>query len=451
MKAPTTTEVSEFLEAGKSVSRPGECSDAARILEQTPDVQLDRDAVLDLVLDDSWARRRRGEAIDVEALCGRFPRFRSSIRRMLQSEEMLGGHPSLVDGHPSLAQEATTEAPVVRWPEPGETLGYLKLIRRLGRGNFAHVYLATESSAGDRPVAVKISLHGGIREANTLGRIHHDHIVPILWADRDDTRNLHVVCMPFLGSATLNDVLNHAHPGDDSPLPERGAVIAEAIAGTVRPNDPQPDYCLRGPDLSRLSYIDVIARLAEQLAETLAFLHDRELVHYDLKPSNILLTPAGRPLVLDFNLSHRANAEAGHIGGTPHYMAPEQIIAWQVKKSLTIEEGCRADLYSLGVIVYELLTGRHPFGTTPEPGQLDEAALCATGSSPGKHMVFAQCANSTRRCRPGWPSCCTAACPPTRKTGPPGRPSLSPSCAACGGGSCGPCCRPYARRCSPSS
>jgi tetratricopeptide (TPR) repeat protein len=103
------------------------------------------------------------------------------------------------------------------------------------------------------------------------------------------------------------------------------------------------------------------------MADALAFLHARGIIHRDLKPSNVLLGPGGRPLLLDFNLSADAGVAAPHLGGTLPYMAPEHLEAFLACGGAAdpprLDE--RADLFSLGVILYQLLTGQLPFGPVP--------------------------------------------------------------------------------------
>jgi serine/threonine protein kinase/tetratricopeptide (TPR) repeat protein len=365
MTAPTLSAPADLVRAIKNKWRHGQAVDILGVLADHPELQADKDTVLEFIYEALFLSRVDERAFDVNSVCEAFPQWASSIRRMLVVDQDLGSHPSWCDKVKPLKG---------CWPAPGEQLGRFKLIRVLGEGTFSCVYLATEAAAGDRPVAVKVSKELGSGEANTLGRLHHDNVVPILWADRDQTTNLHVVCMPFLGSTTLNDVLFAAYPRLQGPPPLRGAVITETIRSTIRVGDPKPDRCLSGPDLSRLSYVAAILRLAESLADTLAFLHERNLAHSDLKPSNILLTPTGRPMLLDFNLSTSANAPALKVGGTPRYMSPEMLAACLEKKPLPVEAVCRADLYSLAVIVYELLTGRHPLDIQ-QPIDLEDEEL----------------------------------------------------------------------------
>jgi serine/threonine protein kinase/Tfp pilus assembly protein PilF len=312
---------------------------------------------LDHAYEDYCRCRDAGEPIDPEAFCARFPRYRSSLRRLIDLDQFVGGHAAS-----ALAGPAAARPGEIPWPHPGQHFGDFTLLRELGRGSFARVYLATEAPTGDRPVAVKLSREDG-GEARTQGRLTHDNIVGVHSARSDPATGLLVVCMPFLGSATLHDVLDHAYPQPTSAPPHRASVIRQAVARAARPADPPAEPRPPGPDLDRCAYVEGVARLALPIAEALAFLHARGIIHRDLKPSNVLLTPGGRPLLLDFNLAAHPDNAAARPGGTPGYMAPEQLHAGAATNRPPIDG--RADLFSLGVILYELLTGHHPFGSVP--------------------------------------------------------------------------------------
>ncbi len=326
--------------------------DALAALARQPELRTDKLAVMDLAFGEYCIRFDAGDAPEPEAFCDRFPTYRMSIRRLIAGHELLENNLS-----------AISEAVPVRWPAPGERLDDFTLLRELGRGAFARVYLALEESTGGRPVALKLS-PGGAAEARTLGRLAHPNVVPILSARFKEEISQTAVCMPFLGAATLIDVLDRAYPTADSAPPLQATVIGEAIRAAAHPGDPAPSAAAASGKFQEGCYVEGIARVAAQIADALAFLHKEGVCHRDLKPSNVLLSMDGRALLLDFNLSADARADVPRLGGTLPYMAPEQLRAL-VNKSDEAGMDERADLFSLGVVVYELLTGKNPFGRPP--------------------------------------------------------------------------------------
>jgi eukaryotic-like serine/threonine-protein kinase len=338
--------------------RRGVEPDAHAALARQPELRTDKAAVLDLAYEEYCLRFDAGAAPEPEAFCDRFPTYRMSLRRLVASHQFL--------------EENLTEiadALTVCWPQAGEQLDDLTLLRELGRGSFAHVYLALEESAGGRPVAVKLS-SGGAAEAYTLGRLAHPNVVPVLSARLKGNAGQTAVCMPFLGTATLLDVLDLAYPTAKAPPPRRATVIGEAIRASARPDDPVP---LVAGDCGKLedgSYVEGVVQLAAQIADALTFLHSEGVCHRDLKPSNVLLSPNGQALLLDFNVSADARAGVPRLGGTLPYMSPEQLRAL-VQRSDDSDMDERVDLFALGAVLYELLTGKRPFarassGLSPE-------------------------------------------------------------------------------------
>jgi eukaryotic-like serine/threonine-protein kinase len=334
----------------------GAAPDARAALARHPSLLRDESLVLDLAYEEFCRRRQAGERVDREEFCGRFPGVRSRLRNMLDAEHLLGADAGFLQG---VFDEARAES----WPEPGERFGDFALLRELGRGGFARVFLAREASTGDRAVAVKLSRAPGA-EAKTQGPLDHPNVVPVHSARHDPATGLYVVCMPFFGSATLNDVLDHLYPTPGTAPPRAASAIAGAIRRQARPGDPEPAPRGEGLRLDRGAFADGVARLGLRLAEALAFLHARKVYHLDLKPSNVLLTPGGEPLLLDFNLSARPEDPEHRLGGTPPYMAPEHLSAFQGSPAAPLDG--RADGFALGVVLYELLTGSHPFGPVPD-------------------------------------------------------------------------------------
>jgi serine/threonine protein kinase/tetratricopeptide (TPR) repeat protein len=276
----------------------------------------------------------------------------------------------------------------IAMPEVGtEFLGF-QLIQEVGKGAFARVYLAHQGDLADRLVIVKVSpiLDD---ESQTLAQLQHTNIVPIYSIHRADA--LQAVCMPFFGLTTLAHILREIK-GSDS-LPESGkslvstlvnrnstarhrkewengrgteTAIKDAGASSVSPVRNGSTAILE--KLKTLSYVEAVLWMAARLADGLAHAHERGILHRDLKPANILVTDEGQPMVLDFNLAHdtktRSRASVALLGGTLPFMAPEQLAAYRHE---TIAENCNSDIYSLGVILYNLLCGGHPFPVRSGP------------------------------------------------------------------------------------
>jgi serine/threonine protein kinase len=294
-------------------------------------------------------RLEAGEAVDTEKFCERFPDVKTSLREQISIFRWMELAPSILDD--------------LAVPGPGKAerrFLHFSLKRLLGRGAFSWVFLAADTHLGGRLVALKITPEGA-GEGKTLGPLFHPNIVPVHSVHRDDVCGLTAVCMPYLGDTTLTHAVNRAF-GKPGRAPTKAGVLLEA---NPRPAGAEAEAvgASEGESLdSASSYVDGVAVIGAQLAEALAYLHARGICHRDLKPSNVLLTPRGKPMLLDFNLADDAQTGHAQLGGTVPYMAPEQLRA-------TAPEGPagpadldgRSDLYSLGVILYELLTGRHPF------------------------------------------------------------------------------------------
>ncbi len=300
--------------------------------------------------------------------------------------------------------EDTDSLMVSRWqqtaeslPAAGTTFLGFRLVEELGRGAFGRVYLARQGDLAGRAVALKVAcdITG---ESQTLAQLQHTNIVPIYSFHR--VGQFQAVCMPYFGRTTLAHVVRHI--SDRPTLPSSGKELRSTLnLGhdlTVRASErmtvsgaesSKPGAAVEPPaapattdtatpvapdgwsHLEGLSYIEVVLTLGGQLADGLAHAHRRGILHRDLKPANVLLTDDGRPMLLDFNLAEdvkqRTSTERAAVGGTLPYMAPEHIEAYRTCKG-RLDERC--DLFSLGVILFELLTGRHPYplrkGSTKE-------------------------------------------------------------------------------------
>jgi hypothetical protein len=212
-----------------------------------------------------------------------------------------------------------------RMATPLKTIDRFDLVARLGVGGFGTVWKARDRDL-DRIVAVKIPRRGQLssaeseqflREARSAAQLRHSNIVPVFEVGREgDTL---FIVSEFVRGVTLSDWLTGHRPG-----------FRES------------------------------AELLEVVADALQHAHEHGIVHRDLKPSNVMLDETGTPHLMDFGLAKRAAAEVtmtmeGQIVGTPAYMSPEQAAGeghWVDRRS---------DIYSLGVIMFELLTGELPY------------------------------------------------------------------------------------------
>jgi serine/threonine protein kinase/Flp pilus assembly protein TadD len=324
----------------------GQEPNAEAALVEHAELQADHEAVTDLAFGEFCQRLQRGEFVNPRAFASRFPTCRSTLFRIMNGHQLTVDNPGLL-----------ADPPRKKWPEPGDLFVGFSVVRELGRGAFARVYLATEPALGGRSVVLKVGMHGNA-EAEILGRLGHDNIVPVYAMREDLLTGMTVVCMPYLGATTLADVLEHAfaRPG----MPADAAILLEAAkpkaeeAQSLGPQRPSPI-------LASGTYVEGVLDMGVQMAEALAFVHERKIYHRDLKPSNVLVRPDGRPMLLDFNLSFDAQAVQQTLGGTLIYMAPEMLRAIENPGAGPGLVDARSDLYSLGIILYEMLSGEHPF------------------------------------------------------------------------------------------
>jgi serine/threonine protein kinase/Flp pilus assembly protein TadD len=286
--------------------------------------------------------------------------------------------------HRSDPEAAHDRLEVPALPEVGTELLGFRLLAELGKGAFGRVFLAQQDDLANRHVVLKVSasIDG---ESRILARLQHTNIVPVYSVHR--AGGLQAVCMPYYGSTTLAHLLKDMV--GRAALPQSGEDLVVTLLGrksTVRegegqsaagPSEPGSVADLAAPAagptpgaepapgllvLQGLSYVDAVLWIGCRLADGLAHAHERGIVHRDMKPANILLTDDGQPMLLDFNLAQDTRRTGGaaraQVGGTLPFMAPEQLEALRTE---TYRLNFGGDVYALGVILYELLTHRHPF------------------------------------------------------------------------------------------
>lgn len=317
--------------------------DARELMRLSPDVPASHKAWLDVIYEEFAQRQEAGEAISNDAFLDGFPEWRYELAPLLSFDRDLGIVTSKID----LAS--------VQWPEVGGFLVGLKIHAQLGAGAFGRVYLARDPELGNRQVVLKVTPRGR-HEARLLGILSHPNIVPVHSIERDETSRRDVIRMPYVGRTTLLDVIQARKDRIPKSAEDLLAIVRDnegnETKGSVTATEPK----------DRRPWVDLVIEWGAQLAEALAHAHSQEIGHGDLKPSNVLISREGRPLLLDFNLSNRLGMIQAKAAGTFEYMAPEQLRSWLREGSAPWRVDPRCDIFSLGLILYELLAGTSPFG-----------------------------------------------------------------------------------------
>jgi serine/threonine protein kinase len=278
--------------------------------------------------------------------------LRDEVEKLLRADAAAGGGAFIDTAIRSAARDITD--PGVR---TGEQIEGYRLIRELGSGGMGTVWLA-ERAEGE-PVAVKL-VQGGIanpeiarrfeKERRILGGLEHPNIAPML--DGGTTASgLPYIVMEFI---------------DGVPLSDWASLRVLDLCGRIE--------------------------LLRTVCDAVQYAHDRHVVHRDLKPSNILVRADGTPKLLDFGIAKLLPTGSGNTEitlslirmFTPSYASPEQLLGEEVTAA--------TDVFALGVLLYELVTGVHPFaGDNPAPFELRRRILEEVPDAPSAAVV------------PGWP------------------------------------------------
>ncbi len=380
----------DVVDAYTAAWENGESPDLGAFLNRLD--PADSEGRIELIYRDFCLAEAHGSAPDANAYRARFPEHSDSLGRLL---ELHAECPSSL-----LGQLVDPEQGEIEWPRAGDWIGSYHLKRELGRGAFGRVFLAEQVELENRLVVLKLTTRPS-KEANLLARARHAHIVEVEAQEPVDDGAFQLIRMPFWGGATLAAVLE-ARRG--RPRPVTGRELLDDLDSVGAPEYPavqtkQPAHEI----LSRLSHEQAVAWLIARLAAALDHAFRKAVVHGDVKPSNIILAADGTPMLLDFNLAQDGSGVvpegvSSERGGTLAYMAPERLDGLDRELRSREEKHSdpkraaaaadlmdfdphQADLYSLGMVLLEALTGRPPElgGTTEKPPARPRAADWARG------------------------------------------------------------------------
>ena len=326
------------------------------------DLTADQQELLLGILDRFMADWETGVAVDEESILRQHPQFASILRGHFENIRMLHGAAQQLDQRPDAISGSSDSA-------GNRRIGEFRIRREIGRGGMGIVYEAEQETLG-RSVALKVLPFAAVldqrqvarfkREAQTAGQLNHPHIVPVHAVGCE--RGVHFYSMRLIEGQSLDVVLSELRTEFDisrtetfrTSTPSTGPIDTtnEASAAPAYAPSTWNRFSTNGTHESK-DYIRSVVELGVQAASALQHAHEYGVVHRDIKPSNLLLDDGGQLWVTDFGLAHIQSdvelTQTGNVIGTLRYMSPEQAAG-----STVVDQ--RADVYSLGITLYELLT-----------------------------------------------------------------------------------------------
>jgi serine/threonine protein kinase len=311
---------------------------------------------VDVIAEQFAERCRRGERPSVSDYANRHPELAEQLREVLPPI-------ALMEKLKNRNRSGSSNSAISHALQL-ERIGDFKIIRELGRGGMGVVFEATQESLG-RHVALKVLSRASLldpqrvkrfeQEAKAAAGLHHTNIVPVFGVGFDE--GLHYYAMQFIEGRTISGVIGSLSGREHPAAPTSGAPSQSTSPPAKAPSEKFPPRGRR--------YWSWVADVGRQVSDALDYAHRQGVLHRDVKPANLLLDERGNVWITDFGLAKFASlpqnvTQTGDVIGTLQYLAPE---------GLKSEADARADIYGLGLTLYELLT------LTPAFSESNPAAL----------------------------------------------------------------------------
>ncbi|QDT43248.1 Serine/threonine-protein kinase PknB [Gimesia alba] len=321
-------------------------------LEEFP-LLLEETVPVDLLYEEYHLRRQNGFEVDPAEYLSFFPTASAQLKQLFELDHAYSSTKMLSHSPPQALHNF----------QPGHTVDDFELLTLLGKGAFAKVYQARQTSM-QRLVALKIS-EDSSDEPQTLAQLDHDNIVRVFDQRLLPEQKIRLLYMQYLPGGTLQSVVEMIRK--TAPAERSGKILISAINQSLElRGESRPAESYTYLTLKSLSWPEAICWLGIRLAKALDYAHQKGVLHRDIKPANVLLTSDGVPKLADFNISFSSHVTgttpAAYFGGSLAYMSPEQLEAYDpthTRSPESLDE--RSDLYSLGLMLWELLTGMRPF------------------------------------------------------------------------------------------
>ncbi|MDB5335198.1 MAG: pknB 29 [Planctomycetaceae bacterium] len=321
-------------------------------IQEFPELAID--TPLDLIYEEFQLRKQAGLAPSVEDYLAQYPAQATELAQLLNCQPA---------AHVSTSVFGTRKGPGGANLAPGDCIDDFSLLARLGQGAFACVFLARQNSM-QRLVALKVSANRSA-EPQTLAQLDNDHIIRVFDQRIVPEQGLRLMYMQYVSGGTLQEVVGEVRNTAESK--RTGGMLFAAIDRALNARgESRPAETPVRDRFAEAAWPEVACWIAARLARGLDYAHRQGILHRDIKPANVLLTADGAPKLADFNISFSSKLDgaspAAYFGGSLAYMSPEQLEACNPAHARQADSlDGRSDLYSLGVLLWELLTGTRPF------------------------------------------------------------------------------------------